>query len=460
MYQRYLYILNIAVEAVFLNKFRSILTALGIIFGVAAVIAMMAIGKGAQKEILDQMKMVGVNNIIISPKTEKSSKANSQDQGQQENQQQDQQNSKGAGKFSPGLTLKDAMSIKTLIPSVERVSPEVIYETDVIKDGKKTSTKLTGITPDFFYVFSIELQQGTMFNEEQLREGKPVCIIGPTIKSRFFAKENPIGKEIKCGPIWLKVIGVLSKREVNESALENLGIDDYNNTIYAPIQTLLLRYKDRALVTSASLHGGGSSFYGDGFSMTISNSGEASATNQIDKIVVQIKNTGDVVVTTDILKRMMRRRHAGVEDVDIKVPELLLKQEQRTKNIFNIVLGAIASISLLVGGIGIMNIMLASVMERIKEIGIRQAIGATKRDIIAQFLTEATLISITGGLIGIVLGIFISRIIMELTGILTIVSLLSILISFGVSATVGIVFGYMPARRAANQEPVTSLRYE
>ncbi|HSN49700.1 MAG TPA: ABC transporter permease, partial [Bacteroidales bacterium] len=413
MFQRYLYVLNIAIEAVFLNKFRSILTALGIIFGVAAVIAMMAIGKGAQKEILDQMKMVGVNNIIISPKTEKSKKDNSSDKNQQDQQQQDQQNSKNAGKFSPGLTLKDAMSIKTLIPSVERVSPEVIYETDVIKDGKKTSTKLTGITPDFFYVFSIELQQGTMFNEEQLRDGKPVCIIGPTIKSRFFAKENPIGKEIKCGPIWLKVIGVLSKREVNESALENLGIDDYNNTIYAPIQTLLLRFKDRALVTSASLHGS-SSYFGDGFSMTITNDGEATSTNQIDKIVVQVKNTEDVVVTTDILKRMMARRHAGVEDVEIKVPELLLKQEQRTKNIFNIVLGAIASISLLVGGIGIMNIMLASVMERIKEIGIRQAIGATKKDIIAQFLTEATLISITGGLIGIVLGIFISRIIMEL----------------------------------------------
>lgn len=156
----------------------------------------------------------------------------------------------------------------------------------------------------------------------------------------------------------------------------------------------------------------------------------------------------------------MLRRHAGVDDVEIKVPELLLKQEQRTKDIFNIVLGAIASISLLVGGIGIMNIMLASVMERIKEIGIRQAIGARKRDIVLQFLMEATLLSISGGLIGIILGLVLSKLIMELTDILTIVSPLSVIISFGVSASVGIIFGYMPSQRAAAQDPVESLRHE
>jgi putative ABC transport system permease protein len=157
---------------------------------------------------------------------------------------------------------------------------------------------------------------------------------------------------------------------------------------------------------------------------------------------------------------MMTRRHLGVEDFEIKVPELLLRQEQRTKDIFNIVLGAIASISLLVGGIGIMNIMLASVMERIKEIGIRQAIGATKRDITLQFLSEATFLSITGGVIGIILGLAFSTIIRESTGILTIISPYSILVSFGVSVSVGIIFGYMPAKRAARQDPVESLRYE
>jgi putative ABC transport system permease protein len=457
--ERYWYVLSIAVEAVFLNKFRSMLTALGIIFGVAAVIAMMAIGAGAQKEILDQMKLVGVNNIIISPKSEKESSSDNKGSSSDNSGQQSQDN-KQAKKYSPGLSLKDAENIKAVIPSVRKVSPQVIYDADVLKDGMRTSTKLTGTTPDFFSVFSLDLSNGEMFNEEQMTEGKAVCIIGPTIKSRFFSKEDPIGKEIKCGPIWLKVIGVLKSRDVNQSALENLGISDYNNTIYAPIQTLLLRFKDRSLITEASLHG--RNFYGM-YDDVVIMSGQESAMktkNQIDKIVVQVASSEDVRPATEIIRRMMIRRHAGVDDTEIKVPELLLKQEQRTKNIFNIVLGAIASISLLVGGIGIMNIMLASVLERIKEIGIRQAIGATKKDIILQFLSEATMISVTGGLIGIILGIALSKIIMEVTGILTIISGLSIIISFGVSATVGIVFGYMPAKRASQQEPVTSLRNE
>jgi putative ABC transport system permease protein len=459
MLERYKYIFNIALEAVFLNKFRSILTALGIIFGVAAVITMMAIGNGAKKEILDQMKLVGVNNIVISPKPDKPKSTSSQS-SDETSQSQEQKTDKNKGKFSPGLSLKDAEAIKIIIPTVSTVSPEVIYETDIVKDGIKTTAKFTGVTPDFFRIFALELQEGEMFNDEQLREGKAVCIIGPVLKSKFFPTENAVGKDIKCGPIWLRVIGVLKKREISQSSIDNLGVSDYNNSIYAPIQTLLRRYRDRSMITASSLHGG--TVYSDGW-MTMSMSNESSSdkgTNQIDKIVVQVSESEQIGPTVEILKKMMIRRHAGVEDVEIKVPELLLKQEQRTKDIFNIVLGAIASISLLVGGIGIMNIMLASVMERIKEIGIRQAIGATKRDIILQFLMEATLLSITGGLIGIILGLALSKIIMELTGILTIVSLVSIIISFGVSASVGIIFGYMPSQRAAKQDPVESLRHE
>jgi putative ABC transport system permease protein len=358
------------------------------------------------------------------------------------------------------LSLKDAESIKKIIPTVATVSPEVIYETDIVKDGVKTSAKLTGVTPDFFRVFALELQSGEMFNEDQLRDGKPVCIIGPSIKSKFFPTESALGKDIKCGPIWLKVVGVLKKREISQSSIDNLGISDYNNSLYAPIQTLLRRYRDRTMVTDASLHGGGMEYYDGGFAVYSSGQDATMAKNQIDKIVVQVKESEQIAPTTEILKKMMLRRHVGVDDIEIKVPELLLKQEQRTKDIFNIVLGAIASISLLVGGIGIMNIMLASVMERIKEIGIRQAIGATKRDIILQFLMEATLLSITGGLAGIILGLALSKAVMEITGILTIVSPISILISFGVSASVGIIFGYMPAKRAARQDPVDSLRYE
>ena len=456
MFERYQYILNIALEAVFLNRFRSMLTALGIIFGVAAVISMMAIGNGAQKEILDQMKLVGVNNIIITPKTDKGKGSSSQSsQSSSQNTSAD----KDKGKFSPGLSLKDAEGISEMIPTVQRVSPVVIYDADVIRESVRYTTKISGVTPDFFELFNIDIQQGVMFNTEQLREGKAVCIIGSTIQSKFFPNGNPIGQDIKCGRLWLKVIGVLRKKEVNQSTMENLGISDYNNSVFAPIQTLMRRVKDRTMVTSASLHGSSMEDFGDVVFFS-SREGDELAKNQIDKIVVQVKESRLINPTTDLLKRMLLRRHQKIDDFEIKVPELLLKQEQRTKDIFNIVLGAIASISLLVGGIGIMNIMLASVMERIKEIGIRRAIGATKLDIVLQFLSEATLLSITGGLIGIVLGIIISKLIMQFTGILTIISPWSIVISFGVSASVGILFGYMPAKKASTADPVESLRHE
>ena len=447
--ERYIHILNIAFEAMVANRFRSILTALGIIFGVAAVISMLAIGSGAKQEILEQIKLVGVNNIVITPASAmESTSAGEEDQGDKVKQ-----------KFSPGLTLKDALSIQTIVPTVSRISPEVVYETYILKDGKQKQARLTGVTPDFFEIYNLNLSKGTLFNENHLTGAAPVCIIGPSIKARFFAKEDPVNKYIKCGNIWLKVIGILENRIVSEGSSENLGITDYNNSIYAPIQTVLLRYRDRSVVSSSSLRSG-TYFMGDAVVSVSSGGTTGGEDNQLDKIVVQVKESDQLIPTTKILEKMLFRRHASVSDFEIRVPELLLKQQQRTKDIFNIVLGAIASISLIVGGIGIMNIMLASVMERTKEIGIRMATGATRRDIIIQFLAEAIMISVTGGLIGIILGIVLSKIIMELTDILTIISPASIFISFGVSAAVGILFGYMPARKAARQNPVESLRYE
>lgn len=453
--ERYLQIINIAVEAVFANRVRSILTALGIIFGVAAVIAMMAIGNGAQQEILDQMKLVGVNNIVIMPTVNSSGGSDNEDGNGKEQ----------TNKYSPGLTLKDAESIKSIIPTIEKISPEITYETAIIKDGIKGSSALTGVTPDFFKVFNLNLQDGYMFTESQLDNGAAVCIIGPNIASRFFAQEEPIGKFIKCGSLWLKVIGVLESRKYGGTGSEEMGISNYNANIYAPIQTILLRFKDRAAVTEAAIHGDSETtvfFGGGGFSSFSSSSGldEASNYHQVDKMVVQVMESSQLAATVKVIKEILLRRHSNVEDFEIKIPELLLKQEQKTKDIFNIVLGAIASISLLVGGIGIMNIMLASVMERIREIGVRRATGATRRDIVFQFLTEATLISISGGMIGIILGIGLSKVIMQITDILTIVSLISIVISFGVSVAVGIIFGYMPAKRAAEQDPVQSLRHD
>ncbi|HOX77361.1 MAG TPA: ABC transporter permease [Bacteroidales bacterium] len=455
-YERYVHSLNIAVEAVIANRFRSMLTALGIIFGVAAVIAMMAIGNGARKEILDQMKMVGVNNIVITPLLEKSGgEGNSDDEGGGQKLQK---------KYSPGLTLEDAESIRQIIPAVTRVSPEVKYDSYVIKEGKRSPAKLIGVTNDFFEVYNLQLYAGQYFQEQQQVNGSPVCIIGPSVKARFFSREDPLGKTIKCGGIWLTVIGVLENRAMQVDETKDLGISDYNDHIYAPIQTVMLRYKDRSYVNDASLRQGESSvMFIDGGIAAFSSSSSGSMDNnynQLDKIVVQVTDSKYLDATTKALTSMLKRRHQQVDDFQVSVPELLLKQEQRTKDIFNIVLGVIAGISLLVGGIGIMNIMLASVMERTKEIGIRRATGATKRDVIFQFLSEATIISISGGVIGIVLGVVFAVMIQRTTGILTIVTPDSIVVSFGVSAFIGILFGYMPAKRASDQDPVESLRYE
>lgn len=441
--KRHIHNLNSAIEAVFANKFRSVLTALGIIFGVAAVIAMMAIGNGAQQEILDQIKMVGVNNIVVSPILPEAD-----EDAETDEESTDSQDSDTRGKnFSPGLTLADAESFEKIIPGVALISPEVVFKVPVVKSGTQRTAKFSGVTPAFFEVFNLELLKGAMFNKYQLDNGQPVCIIGPDIRARFFKQENPIGKRIKCGDIWLEVIGVLNSRVVDETASEDLGVSEFNNTVFVPIKTILLRYKDRSLITQADLR---------------SNNSSSSNTNinQLDKIIIQMEDSEKLVESAGVVKRMLTRRHAGQEDFEIKIPELLLKQQQRTKDIFNIVLGAIASISLIVGGIGIMNIMLASVMERIREIGVRMAMGARRTDIIFQFVAEATLISISGGFIGVILGVVLAKIIMEVTDILTIVSFMSIVVSFGVSATVGIVFGLMPARRAAHQDPVTSLRHD
>jgi putative ABC transport system permease protein len=450
--ERVLANLYIAIEAVIANKMRSILTALGIIFGVAAVIAMLAIGNGAQSEILEQIKLVGVNNIVIEPIIE-----------QKEENLNESSTGKEKKKFSPGLSLKDVEAIYDVVPSIERMSPEIVLETYIIKNGIRRSAKLVGVEPNYFELTSFNLAEGKMFNDQQLLKGSPVCIIGKSIQTKFFPTENPIGKNIKCGPNWLTIIGVLEERIISESSIAKLGIRDFNMDVYTPIKTVLIRYENRDLVTKSMLNK--TNVVSRGRMMIVASSDEESTKapvnyHQIDKLVVQVKETELLNPVAEIISRVLERRHFNVIDYQISIPELLLKQQQRTNQIFNFVLGAIAGISLLVGGIGIMNIMLASVLERIKEIGLRLSLGAKKQDIVTQFLFEAVMISITGGFIGIVLGVVLALLVAKFAEIPTIVTFTSVLLSFGVAATVGLIFGITPAKRAASQDPITSLRYE
>ncbi|HKK42357.1 MAG TPA: ABC transporter permease [Bacteroidales bacterium] len=451
---RYFHDIEIAVESIISNKLKSMLTALGIIFGVAAVIAMLAIGKGAKQEIMEQMKMVGVNNILINPVIPDKSSSTESGEKQQK-------------KFSRGLSLLDVDAIKQTIPSVKRISPEISFNSTAVLNGVKYTAKLVGVSNDYFYLYNLPLVSGTFFNKYQEDNGIQVCIIGANIRAKFFSKIDPLGQYIKFNGIWLKVIGVLQKTNVSLTGFEEKGVNVYNDNIYIPINTMLLRYQNRALLNTKLVSEASSLqfFRGPGMSRVVSSGSDASSDsennyNQLDRIVVQVNETEQLAPTTEILSRMLTRRHSGVKDFEITVPELLLKQQQRTKDIFNIVLGAIASISLIVGGIGIMNIMFASVMERIKEIGTRMAIGAKKMDIVVQFLAEAVLISVTGGFIGVFFGVIMAKLIEQIAGIMTIVSFFSVFIAFGVSAAVGVIFGYSPAKRASEKDPIESLRYE
>ncbi len=457
--QRVLANLYIAIGAVLTNKVRSLLTALGIIFGVAAVIAMLAIGNGAQQEILAQIKLVGVNNIVIKPIIEQEEEKLAENTGAKKEKR----------KFSPGLTIRDVNSIRETIPGITKMSPEIILNTYVIRSGIRRSAKLVGIDPSYFDIFSFELQEGQRFNDEQLKIGAPVCVIGNSIKSKFFPTEDPVGKSIKVGPHWLKIVGVMKERLVSKTSISKLGIRDFNMDIYAPLQTVLVRYRNRDVISAEALRkeamksGGNFIIIGGGGGdddQTEEQQMESKNYHQLDRLVIQVEQTNQLQPIAEIISRMLERRHYDLIDYEIEIPELLLKQQQRTNDIFNYVLGAIAGISLLVGGIGIMNIMLASVLERIKEIGLRLSIGAKKTDIIQQFLFEAVMISVTGGIIGVILGISLAFLVSSVADIPTVISFMSIVLSFGVAATVGLIFGIAPARKAANQDPITSLRYE
>lgn len=445
--------LYIAIDAVFVNRIRSLLTALGIIFGVAAVIAMLAIGNGAQQELLNQIKLVGVNNIVVKPIIE-----------QKEEKVEEKVGKKEKKKFSPGLTIRDVNSIRETIPGLAQVSPEIILDTYVIRQGLRRSAKIVGVEPAYFDIFNFTLKDGQIFGSEQLRSGAPICIIGHGIKTKFFPTEEPIGKSIKVGPHWLTIVGVLNERAVSSTSISKLGIRDFNMDVYVPLQTFLIRYKNRDLITAealrlAAMRGRGMVFI-SGNNQNSETEEQKKNYHQLDRLVIQVDETSKLQSVAEILTRLLQRRHYEMVDFEIEIPELLLKQQQRTNDIFNYVLGAIAGISLLVGGIGIMNIMLASVLERIKEIGLRLSIGAKKSDVVQQFLFEAVMISVSGGIIGVALGVALAYMVSTFAGIPTIISFTSILLSFGVAATVGLVFGIAPARKAASQDPIASLRYE
>jgi len=441
-----------ALRVITINKVRTFLTALGIIFGVAAVITMLAIGNGAEKEILAQLELVGVNNIVVTPIPDKEDEDSRDEEG----------NNGGNGvaetkRFSKGLDMLDVSSIEKNIPTVKMTSPEIIMDTYMINGGKQDNVKLIGITNSYFETSNIHLGRGSKFSNQQLISAMPVCVIGEKVEKKLFTGESALGKQIKVKDVWLKVVGIIEEKLISETAQENLGIRDLNQDVYIPIKTFLVRFKNRKIITDKAIDYNQIIGQRKGGPKKRIPRGNY---HQIDRLTIQVNNSNELKATAEVVSKLIKRKHNDVLDFEILIPINLLKQQQKTKQIFNIVLSIIAGISLLIGGIGIMNIMLASVLERTKEIGIIRALGATREDVIWQFLSESILISLGGGIIGVVLGIIASYSLEKLTGIETILTIGSIVLSFFVATLVGLAFGVFPARSAANKRPIEAIRQE
>ncbi len=289
-----------------------------------------------------------------------------------------------------------------------------------------------GVSPSYVAIGNLRMASGRFFDEQETEAAAPVAVVGEAAASAIFGAEDPVGQYLKVNEQWLQVIGVAGPQLTVQSDVAGLPAQDRNNLVYVPLYSSIFRLED----------------------------GQSSRKDEIDGIYMQLKSSGDVPQAAALVRGILDVAHRGAGDFTIVSPAELLAEQRRTQRIFEMVMVAIASISLLVGGIGIMNIMLASVLERTREIGVRRAIGARQKDVVRQFLIETTIISLTGGVAGILLGVAMSQLIGVLAGWSTIVTTSSIVLAFGVSVAIGIVFGLYPAVRASRLDPVKALHYE
>lgn len=398
------------------HKLRSLLTMLGMIFGVGAVVSMLSITEGAKEELIRYIDLLGVNNIIVEA-----------------SEAVDRDTLLAVRQLSPGLSFRDYRAIDANTPSIEALSPRKSFTpTSVLPPTEQDIPSLIGVLPNYIDIYSIRMLEGRFFDEEENERSAPVCVLGETAKVNLLGYGAAVGRYVKVNEVWLRVIGVMAPAATAEADIEGLEMDDRNNMVIAPLNSVMRRFEDN------------NSYLRD----------------EIDGIFVRVASDADPIETAEVVRAILTATHNDAGDFSITVPAGLLAQKRQQSRILEIVMICIASISLLVGGIGIMNIMLATVLERTREIGIRRAIGARQRDIVRQFLIEAVLISILGGLLGIAAGFTAAKII-ELTAQMpTVVSMVSIVVAFGVSVAVGLLFGIYPAMQAAKLDPIEAIRYE
>ncbi len=422
MFREGLRTVRLGISSLLLHKLRSSLTMLGLLFGVSSVIAMLAVGEGASHEALEQIKSLGATNIMVRSK-----------------KPVETQQSSGAEFFAAvayGLLYRDADHIRLLIPDAE----EVVSVRETPKDLRRgpywSSSIVLGTSPEYLAVMSMSVAEGRWLTDLDLDRRENFTVLGATAAKSLFPVENPIGESVRAGDTSFTVIGVL----------ETLGRDagpagtPVDQCIFVPISTSQRRFGDSTLKQTAG-----------SMEMTVV---------ELSEVKVRLRSTEDVLPAARVLRNLLEIGERRQDDVEINVPLELLRQEEETARIFNMVLGSIAVISLLVGGIGIMNVMLATVTERTREIGIRRALGAKKSHIVEPFLVETAVLSGCGGLLGVGVGLLIPQLITAFGDTLTIVRVEHVLMALGISSGVGVGFGLYPAWRAANMDPVEALRHE
>ncbi len=424
--------IKLGLKSLWMHRLRSALTTLGIVFGVASVIAMLAIGEGASREAQDSIARLGSRNLIVETVEPPKERADT---------------SEREGIRSYGLTYKDAEVIRNSMPNVEVVVPIREIDQEARFRNRKIGIKIVGTVPWYTDIAALRIIRGRFISSIDVHLQEKVCVVDRQIVQGLFGFEEPVGKDVFINGGYYRVVGVsgISQTRIkeddsntftSESALESTA----TGNVYLPITTAKSRFSE--------------------FEYSISGGSRSAERVELQKITVELDSIEKVVAMRDILDALLARLHKDKKDYRIVVPLELLRQARRTTFIFSIVLGSIAAISLLVGGIGIMNIMLASVSERTREVGIRRALGATKNDIVIQFLLETLLLTLAGGLLGILVGLLIPFCVTHFGRMDTVVTATSVILAFGISATVGVTFGLYPAYRAANMDPIESLRHE
>jgi putative ABC transport system permease protein len=398
------------------HKLRSLLTMMGMIFGVAAVVAMLSIGAGAQQEVMAFIEQLGVRNLIVEAR-----------------EAPDQQTLQKIRKLSAGLNFQDYRVVQANLEGITTSTARKRFTpTKLLPKPQGDAPVLYGVSPAYATIANLKVVSGRFFDEGETANAAPVAVLGEAAAAALFGTDDPIGNYVKVNDQWFQVIGVAGPQLTVQTDVAGLPAQDRNNLIYVPLYSAIFRLED----------------------------GQTRQKDEIDGIYLQMRSSDDIPASSALLRGLLNVAHREAGDFTIVSPAELLAEQRRTQRIFEMVMVAIASISLLVGGIGIMNIMLASVMERTREIGVRRAIGAKRRDVIRQFLIETTIISLAGGVMGVLLGVGLSQLIGYLAGWSTIITTWSVVLAFFVSVAIGLIFGLYPAARAAGLDPVKALHYE